>query len=158
MPHRMRPVQVTRGNHPFELLVLAACAIVGVVLLASDARPRSVEQGMAEEIQAIWEVGLVVAGTVSLVGALWRGKLTTALGIEVAGLFVFGGVTAMYAVAMFAVVGLQAMAAGTFVASLSAASWWRIVQIISDLGKVARASQAGAVASVPLLMEREPDR
>lgn len=142
------------GRHPFEVVFLAASALVGLVLLVVDARPRSVTTAMPAVVQVGWDVGLIVAGVVGLVGVTWTGRLSTALAVELLGMFALGTSTTMYSIVLFAVSGWAALAAGTFITAIAVASWWRAGQIWADLRRIGRAAQAGAVADVPLLMER----
>lgn len=151
----MRPVQITTGRHPFEVAVLVAALICGMALLATETRPRSVTAAMPAFVQAAWEVGLIVAGVVGIVGITWPGQLSTALGVELLGVAVLGTVTTMYALALYFVSGTQAIAAGAFVTGVAVAGWWRVGQISRDLLRVARATANGAVADVPLLVERD---
>lgn len=124
--------------------MLAAAAACGCALLVADARPRTVSESMPAMVQVIWEVGLLVCGLVGLVGVGWRGHPATGLGVELGALMLLGSSTAMYGIALFAVAGLQATAAGTFIAAVSAASWWRSTQIVRDLRRIALASAGGA--------------
>lgn len=134
----MRPVTVTSGRHPFEVVYLAAALAAGVALLVADVRPGSVRQAMPLLVQAIWEVGLILAGLIGLVGLWWQShRLDDGLTVETIGVGVLGTVTTMYAVALYAVSGTQALAAGAFVGATAIGSWWRIVQIIRDLRRLA---------------------
>jgi hypothetical protein len=151
----MRPVQITSGRHPFEVATLVAVLAAGVALLATGDRPKSVTAAMPILVQATWEIGLIVAGVVGLAGITWRGRLSTALGVELGGVACLGTVTTMYAIALAVVTGTQAIAAGAIVGGLAVASWWRIWQIVADLRRIARAAEAGAVVDVPLLVERD---
>lgn len=151
----MRPVLVTSGRHPFEVAMLVAAMISGIALLITDARPRSVTESMPTLVQAFWEVGLVVAGVVGLMGISWRGQMSTSLGVELFGIAVLGTVTTMYTIALYTVSGAAAIAAGAFVGAVALASWSRIWQITRDLRRVARAADAGHTADVTLLIERD---
>ena len=141
----MRPVPVTSGRHPFEVAVLAASAVAGLLLFATDTSPGSVREGMPGAVQTVWQVGLVVAGVVGLVGLWWQGRrLDDGLAVETVGVGGLGTVCAMYTAALFVVSGTQAIAAGAFVAAVAAASWWRIGQIIKDMHRgVAAAEEDG---------------
>lgn len=150
---RVRPVQVTSGRHPFEVAVLAAAALCGAALITTGVSPRSVAAAMPDIVQTLWQVGLLAGGTIGLVGAFWPGKLAAQLGAEAVGVTCLGTATTMYTVALFAVTGSQALAAGSFVGAVAVASWTRIVQIASDLHKVAAASAHGNTADVTLLVE-----
>ncbi|RKR90981.1 hypothetical protein BDK92_5365 [Micromonospora pisi] len=151
----MRPVLIISGRHPFEVTLLAAAVVCGVGLLLSDARPRSVTVAMPLTVQATWEIGLIVGGVLGLVGVSWRGQLSTGLGLELGAIVLFGTTTGMYAIALLAISGRSGLAAGTFVAAVSAASYWRTVQIVRDLRRLARVGTTCTLVDVPLLVERE---
>ncbi|GLY21708.1 hypothetical protein [Micromonospora sp. NBRC 101691] len=152
-----RPVTVTTGRHPFEVAVLAAALLCGVALTITGLRPTSVTTGMPGTVQAIWQFGLIAAGGVGLAGVWWRGHLSVALGIELVGVATLGTVTTMYAIALYAVSGRQAIAAGAFVAGVAFAAWWRVAQIGVDLHRVTAAINAGSAGDVHLLVEQEQE-
>ncbi|MFY1595500.1 hypothetical protein [Micromonospora sp. WMMD737] len=135
------------------MAVLVAAVACGVALVATDRRPASVTAAMPATVQTLWEVGLVVAGVVGLVGICWSGTLSTSMGVELIGMILLGTVTAMYGVALYVVSGMAAIAAGAFVVAVAVASWARAVQVLRDLRRVGRAAQNGRTADVPLLME-----
>ncbi len=128
----IRTVPVVSGRHPFQVAVLVAAVSVGTVLAITAAVPKSAA-AMPPLVQALWVFLLISSGAVALLGAFWRGHVGTALGLELAGVLLLAGGTSMYAVALFAVSGMQALAAGGFVVSLAGASWWRAGQIRRDL-------------------------
>jgi hypothetical protein len=156
-PRPIRPIQVTTGRHPFQVAVLAASLVVGLALIASDLQPRSVVAAMSGPIRLLWEFQLAAAGVVGLMGIYWPGRLQVRLWIELCGVVVLGTATTMYALALYAVSGTAAIAAGAFVAALAVAAWWRVGQIIRDLRRMARAAESGTTAEVSLLIE-DPDR
>ena len=93
-----------RAEHqPFEVAALIMTPVCGVLLLALDVRPPSVQLSMPEPIQLGWEVALIVVGVGGLLGILWPGRLSTGLGVEFASVLVLGTITGMYAVALVAV-------------------------------------------------------
>ncbi|MFI7073551.1 hypothetical protein [Micromonospora sediminicola] len=153
--NRARPVQIVSGRHPFEIAVLLAVLICGVVLMVTDRRPASVAAAMPAGVQAAWQVGLVVAGVIGLAALAWPGSLPTSMGVELVSMVALGTSTSMYAVALYVVSGMNAIAAGAFIVAVAVASWARVGQIIRDLRRVARAAEQGLTADVPLLMERE---
>lgn len=151
---RVRPVQVTTGRHPFEVAVLGAATLCGISLIASGVAPRSVAASMPNLVQTLWQFGLIAGGVIGLVGTFWPGsKLAARLGTEAVGIACLGTATTMYTIALFTVSGMQALAAGSFVGAVAAASWARVIQIGRDLNRVATASAAGDTADVTLLVE-----
>lgn len=135
--------------------MLLAALGCGITLLATEYRPPSVVSAMPTIVQAGWEVGLIVAGVVGLIGVTWKGQLSTALGVELLGVAVLGSVTSMYAIALAVIAGVSATAAGAFVGGVAVGAWWRVGQIGRDLMRVARAAESGVMADVPLLVERD---
>ena len=151
-----QPVTVVTGRHPFEVLVMIAALTVGIALIAVDQPPKSVAAAMPEGLQVAWQIGLILAGMIGLAGITWLGRLGTSLAIEVVGIIILGAATSMYGLALYAVSGVQAIAAGAFVSAIAVASWWRVWQIIRDLRRIARAVAAADIEAVPLLMEDIP--
>ncbi|MGW4465377.1 hypothetical protein [Micromonospora sp. NPDC004704] len=149
----MRAVMIVSGRHPFETTLLLAAIVCGSSLLVVDTRPLSVTVAMPLAVQATWEVGLIIAGLAGLVGIRWRGQLSTGLGVELGAIVLFGTTTGMYALAVFAITGLAGLAAGTFIAAASIASYWRCYQIIRDLRRLARVGGTCTLVNVPLLIE-----
>ncbi|MBM0233289.1 hypothetical protein JNW91_16360 [Micromonospora sp. STR1_7] len=126
---------------PFEVTALVATSICGILLLALDARPPSVQMSMPEPVQVGWEVALVIVGLGGLLGILWPGQLSTGLGIELASVLVLGTITGMYAVALVAVAGQQGVVAASLIAAVPAGSFWRAAQIMIDLRCLAKGHQ-----------------
>lgn len=151
----VRPLQIASGRHPFEIAVLITAVACGVTLVVTDTRPASVTAAMPAPVQTLWEVGLVVSGVVGLVGVTWTGALATSMGVELIGMVLLGTVTCMYAVALYVVSGTAAIAAGAFVCGIAAAAWVRAAQVLMDLRRVGRAAEAGSVADVTLLVEKD---
>ncbi|GAB7039694.1 MULTISPECIES: hypothetical protein [Catenuloplanes] len=150
-----RPLTLATGRHPFEVSTLLAALIVGVALqLGGAVTPRSVSTAMPPTIQTVWAIGLIVAGAVGLIGLAWpRTALLAGLALELAGVAVLGAAATMYSIALYAVSGAQAIAAGGFVSAVAIASWWRWVQIILDLRRLGRAADVGETMDVPLLLD-----
>lgn len=145
-PHRsgqtradVRPVSVTTGRHPYEVAVHAAAVACGLALAVTDRLPRSAAEAMPDPVQALWVVLLIASGTIAITGAFWRGPAPTALRVEMAGVLLLGVGTSMYAIALVAISGEQATAAGSFLAGITVASWWRAGQIVGDLRRLAAA-------------------
>ncbi|MGI5144782.1 hypothetical protein ACQEVC_45445 [Plantactinospora sp. CA-294935] len=133
----MRRILVV-GRNPFEAAVLAASAVAGASLIAAGQRPRSVAEAMPPLLQDTWEIALVLAGVVGLVGIYWPGPPLVGVGSELSALVVLGTATTMYAIALFAISGWQALAAGAFITAIGVASWWRTALIVRDLRRLAR--------------------
>ncbi|SCG63938.1 hypothetical protein GA0070609_3919 [Micromonospora echinaurantiaca] len=137
MPH----IRIRSRHQPFEIAVLVTAPVCGLLLIVLDVRPQSVELAMPAPIQVGWESGLILVGITGLLGVLWPGRLSTALGIELAAVLVLATLTGMYAVALTVVSGRQAVAAASFIAAVAAGSGWRSLEILLDLRRMVRASQ-----------------
>lgn len=153
MPWR-KALVVNTGRHPFEVAFFIATVAVGIILIASQTSPRSAAAAMPEVVQALWKAGLIVGGVSGLASAwvqkanIWKG-----LGLEMFTTAILGSALTMYAVALFAVAGMAALAAGGFVTAFGVACWWRFGQIIQDLVKINRAAKERRIARIPLLTE-----
>ncbi|WP_444950697.1 hypothetical protein [Micromonospora ureilytica] len=137
----MGNLRIRAKHQPFEVAALVTTPICGILLLALDVRPPSVQMSMPEPIQVGWEVSLVVVGLGGLLGILWPGQLSTGLGVELASVLVLGTITGMYAVALVAVAGEQGVVAASLIAAVPAGSFWRAAQIAIDLRCLAKGHQ-----------------
>lgn len=155
-PERDRPVRIGPARHPFEVMALASALVCGIVLAVVEGSPPSVSAVIPGDLEPLWEFGLVAVGIVGLLGLGWPGRLGTALGVELGGLVGLGAVTGMYAIALAVTVGTPGIVAASFTAAVAVAAWWRGVQIIRDLGRLARPDQADVPVDVPVLVERDP--
>lgn len=154
MPSRyLRPIQVATGKHPFEVMILTAATIAGIVLLTMQLSPRSVASALHPMVQTLWQYELLIGGVTGLVGVFWPGSLYASLKVEAIGLFILATATTMYTIALAAVSGSQGITAGSFVGAIAIASWARVAQIFRDLRRATRAARNGRTAEVTLLAE-----
>lgn len=145
----MPNIRIRSRHQPFEMAVLAIAPICGLLLIVLDVRPPSVEMAMPAPLQAGWESGLIVVGLTGLLGVLWPGRLSTALGIELAAVLVLGTLAGMYAVALAVISGRQAVGAASFITAVAVGSAWRSVEILLDLRRLVRASQLTRADPLP---------
>lgn len=155
MTRQVKPVVITTGRHPFEVLVLLAAIVVGVTLTVTGVEPRSVASAMPGWIQNLWHFLLIAGGAIGLFGIFAPTKLVARLGTEAAGVVVLGSATTMYSIAIFSISGLNALAAGAFVVALALASWTRAYQILRDIRRAGDAAAVGEVHEIPLLVEED---
>jgi hypothetical protein len=134
-------LRIRSRHQPYEVAVLVAAPLCGVLLMTLDVRPTSVQTSMPGPIQAAWELGLIAVGVGGLLGILWPGRLSTGLGLELASVLVLGTITGMYAVAVLVVSGRNSIVAASFVMALTIGSLWRAAQIAIDLRRLARACE-----------------
>ncbi|MEU1396224.1 hypothetical protein ABZ403_09180 [Micromonospora zamorensis] len=137
----MGNLRIRSRHQPYEIAVLAAAPVCGVLMLTLDGRPTSVQTAMPVPIQVAWELGLVAVGVGGLLGIVWPGRLSTGLGVELASVLVLGTITGMYAVSLAAMSGRQSIAATSFVAAVAVGSLWRAAQIAVDLRRLAQACE-----------------
>ncbi|MEV0810306.1 hypothetical protein [Micromonospora sp. NPDC050200] len=128
----------------YEFVVFVTAPVCGVLLVALNVRPQSVEVAMPDAIKVCWEFGLIVVGVAGLLGMFWPGQLGTGLGIELAAVLMLGAIAAMYVVAVLAVAGGQAVVAASFVGAVAVGSWLRSAEIVRSLRLLIRLHQAGA--------------
>lgn len=145
----LTPIRISSGRHPFELTFLLGGLICGLMMAALDALPRSLVAAMPATIEWSWEVGLILAGLLGLLGVAWPGQLSTGLGLELGAVLLLGAATAMYSIALFAISGSGAYTAGIFIGAVSVGSGWRSCQILADLRLLARATELAHQTGTP---------
>ncbi len=156
MTKTFRPVVITTGRHPFEVMVLVAAVVCGVALAVTGISTRSLTAAMPGAIQVAWNTMLILGGGIARLGVFSTARFVVRLGIEAAGVMILGAACAMYSIALFTVSGLQAIPAGSFVTAVGLASVVRAWQIIHDIKRAATAAQQDdGFADVPLLIEEE---
>ncbi len=129
-------------HRPYEIAVLVAAALSGILILTLNVRPTSVQLSMPTPILIAWELGQIAVGVVGLLGILWPGRLSTGLGLELASVLVLGTITGMYAVAVLVVSGRNSVVAISFMMAVSVGSFWRAAQIVIDLRDLARVCES----------------
>ncbi|MGW5558250.1 hypothetical protein ACWER9_13615 [Micromonospora sp. NPDC003944] len=137
----MGNLRIRSRHQPYEIAVLAAAPLCGVLMMTLNVRPTSVQTSMPAPIQVAWELGLVAVGLGGLLGILWPGRLSTGLGLELASVLVLGTITGMYAVALVVMSGSNSIVATSFVMAVTVGSLWRAGQIAVDLRRLARACE-----------------
>lgn len=147
MPHR---AAITLGHHPYEITLHLSFLIAGVLLIVTGRIPAAASETMGAPVRVLWISLLIASGVVHLLGVVWRGQPVTGLRIELAGVLLLAGSVSMYAIAVIAVLGLQAAVGGTFLAGIAVGAWWRAGQILAALRMI---KKARVVAGVPLLVE-----
>lgn len=137
----MGNLRIRSRNQPYEIAVLAAASLCGILMMTLNVRPTSVQTSMPGPIQVAWELGLIAVGVGGLLGILWPGRLSTGLGLELASVLVLGTITGMYAVAVLVMSGRTSIVATSFVMAVTVGSLWRAAQIAIDLRRLARACE-----------------
>lgn len=143
-PHRA--IIVRAGREPFEVAFLLAATTVGLVLIAGPERPASVRAAMPVLVQTLWEWGLFGLGLLGLLGLLLQGRrLAAGLLVEGAAMALGSSALTMYGIALFAVAGARAAAAGGFVLAFAIGALFRLVRIVHDARLVVATDRAGDV-------------
>ncbi|RAO00305.1 hypothetical protein GAR05_02275 [Micromonospora saelicesensis] len=137
----MGNLRIRSRHQPYEIAVLAAAPLCGILMMTLNVRPTSVQTSMPGPIQVAWELGLIAVGVGGLLGILWPGRLSTGLGLELASVLVLGTITGMYAVAVLVMSGRTSIVATSFVMAVTVGSLWRAAQIAIDLRRLARACE-----------------
>lgn len=119
--------------NPFELYLLAVCAIQGVAVLLRVVRPASIETALSPPagLRVMWAILLIVGGVAGTAGLLWADPFT---GVEIKriGLIAAGFGTLAYGAALIAF-GPQGWFAAGFNLAFAAACAVRTIQVTSRL-------------------------
>ncbi|SCF20458.1 hypothetical protein GA0074696_3409 [Micromonospora purpureochromogenes] len=134
----MQSMRIWRNRRPFENAVLVTAPVCGLLLITLNVRPPSVEMAMPHPIRIGWELGLILVGLGGLLGLTWPGRISTALGIELASMLLLGTLAGMYSVALLVMSGRMAVAAASFITAVAVGSWWRATEILLDLRRLIR--------------------
>lgn len=131
------------GPGPYKVSMMVFSVVGGALSLPPiDATPTSVTMVTDRIMVTVWSVMLLLGAALVLTGALWNGRLVTALGLERIGLAAHLTACAVYALAL----GLRwdgnsgAVVVTTFVAALAIADVWRICQLTSCMRRLIRLS------------------
>lgn len=122
-----------RRRDPMELMLLGLCLLAGLSALVGNDPPSSVEQTMPGWLVVVWNIALVAAGAVGVVGNLWPGDIGTGLLVRCAGLCIAFGPAAAYAVAAMSFAGLVALFPAGLVAAFAGACLWKSRHLTQDL-------------------------
>ncbi|WP_435828223.1 hypothetical protein [Micromonospora purpureochromogenes] len=134
----MQSMRIWRNRRPFENAVLVTAPVCGLLLITLNVRPPSVEMAMPRPIRIGWELGFILVGLGGLLGLTWPGRVSTALGIELASMLLLGTLAGMYSVALMVMSGRMAIAATSFITAVAVGSWWRATEILLDLRRLIR--------------------
>jgi len=139
---------VTSRRNPFELWIIVACVLTGVIALLPIGRRDGLIDHYLPSLALLWYVGLLIAGCVTLVGALWRTRTFTtvvrALGWERAGLTLLVGLMIGYGGAVLIIT--PRAPSGLLMLGLAVAAGARVHQINQEIKwvqGVVRTAQGG---------------
>lgn len=94
-PKLVDPLEASR--HPFETYLLLLAAVSGVPLMFGKPNSASIAATLPHTLVVGWGVMLVIGSTLALIGLYWRGRSSTGLVLERAGLIGVGGASVVYA-------------------------------------------------------------
>lgn len=129
-------VVVHSGRNPFQLWMLSACVLSGVVGLTGPGENSSAISRLLPGWETTaWYVGLAAFGLIGLFGAVRNNLL-----IERVGMAGLSTLALLYAVGVVAVAGTRGLFAALLIAAFAAACVTRFLQINRDLRVLARAA------------------
>jgi hypothetical protein len=147
-----RPLRITSGRHPFQVAVIGAVPVVVAGLLASGTRPSALV-ALGPWAATAWLVLCGLGGIGVMVGAFWRGRLQTGLAVEGGAMTMVAAMLALWVIVVTFRFGLTALVSGGLVTGITTAAWWRVAQLMRDLGKLRAASRSPRIVRYPLLAE-----
>lgn len=130
-------VTIRSGRNPFQLWMLSACVLSGIVgLLTPGANTNSAINRLLPgwETEA-WYISLALFGLIGLIGSARNNLL-----VERVGMAALSAVALLYAIGVVAAAGTRGAFAALLVAAFAAACVTRYVQINRDLRVLARAA------------------
>lgn len=132
MPHL-----ISDARNPDTLFLLSLLLLAGIGQLASGAESNTLEALLPPWLLLAWSLLLIAGSSVSLTGLMCRSRLT-GLSIEVVGRSMLGPASGAYGVAVAVVGGWDAALVVALLMGLTAASLWRVRQIVKRLHRLHR--------------------
>lgn len=136
-PRGSVPILIRSGRNPFEVWLLVACVVAGIVgLVVPGESASSVVKSLPYWEAVSWFSGLTLGGVVSLTGVFSRG--VTSLFVERVGMAILTCLTLAYSVSIVAQVGivrgatLPALLTGLFAVSCAV----RFFNLTADLKRM----------------------
>lgn len=124
---------VPPSRHPFQIWVLAACALSGFSTVFNLGSPKTLDDLLPAFWVTIWGITLMIGGTAGLVAA-WLPDAITGRLLERLALAGIGGMAVVYAGVILQQVGYRIGATTVILLlSVSAASVWRIRQLNREI-------------------------
>lgn len=134
------PIEVHSGSEPFQVAILIACSLWGIVGLATLATVSTVTSRTIPTAGVyVFYAGLSVCSLVTLTGVIYEAWLKKVLGfyVERAGLFSLAGLCGAYSTWALAASGVRAISVVFLLLAIGVASSVRIWRITVGLKKVA---------------------
>lgn len=126
--HQLKPVLVDAGRNPFQIWLLAICALTGVLgLLPNTPTRSSVVAVLPSWAALLWYAGLLATGLLGLSALLLA--LPRCLLVESTAMAVLGGLLSGYSIAVIILADGWPVGAISLISGALAA-WWRMWQIL----------------------------
>lgn len=122
-----------RRRDPRELMLLGLCLLAGLSNVVGGDTPNSVEEVMPGWLVIAWNLALIAAGAVGIVGNCWPGQLGTALLIRIAGQLLASGPAAAYALAALGYAGTTATFPAGIIGAFAVACLWTAKWLSDDV-------------------------
>lgn len=128
IPRPRRQLRPLGEPNPFEVYLLLASVLVGVLVLAHGAAPASITSLLPPWLRTIWAVMLCCGGVTALAGLYWPGAPFTGVEVKRVGLsaVAFGSLAWGTAAAFYGAIGIPTAISNVAFALACAA---RIVQV-----------------------------
>lgn len=129
------PILVRSGRNPFEVWLLVACVVVGIVGLVQPSSTSNAITSLLPGWEVVtWYAGLAGGGAVSLFGVFGSGL--TALLVERVGLIILTCLTLAYSIAVVTQIGFRGALPALFTGLFAVACAVRFVHITTDLKRM----------------------
>lgn len=145
-----RPLVITSGRQPFEVMLLVACVLSGIAGLFG-AGSRTIEAVVTPPWALMFHGVLAAAATLTLAGIFLHLPLN--LLIERAGLLIMSWLLLTYTAALYGLAARQVGVAGAVIGAFGVASVVRAWQISRDLNKLRIALSNPELAKPPVLLD-----
>lgn len=122
-------VAVQMSINPFELFLLIAAFISGVVYALGIPTPNSVNLVLPGVAQKVWAANILLGAGLALFGGLWHRKLQRGLVMYQFGYALVGTASLVYAIALFLLFGTQATNTALTNMAFAFAVTVRVIQI-----------------------------
>jgi hypothetical protein len=129
-------VVVVGRDRPHEVAFNVWAVILGIMFTAGAPRPGSLAALVTGPAFYVFSIGLAVGGAVAFAGSYWTHDVERSLEVERAGLTILTGSLLVYAVAVIAAFGWQALVAGGLVVAWAYANTRRSMIITRDIRRV----------------------
>lgn len=122
-------IAVQMSINPFELFMLAAVAIIGVIIMLGLAPPTALRHLLPDFLVYVWATNLGLGGACGLIGGLWSRHLDRGLAAYQFGWGLVGVGTLVYGIALLVVFKAPAIGPGVQNVLFALACFTRVIQV-----------------------------